>query len=143
MIPAAIPLKNSQVSEEVPTRVLIVDEEPLIRWALSIGLGGAGFDAVAVATAAEARAFAIGWPPPSVVLLDLHHEHGKEVWRDLRLALPRCQVIALGTSADARRALGASVEMIPKPFDLADVLARVRAACQRIRSAAIPQVLRP
>lgn len=128
MIAAATPLKNLVGSEGIRTRVLVIDGEPLIRWALSVGLTAAGYDVVAAADAAEARAAAGAWPHPDVVLLDLHQTDCFRLLGDLKSLAPDCRILALGTCCDQeqnRRWQG--LDVIAKPFDLADVVARVGA----------------
>lgn len=107
-------------------RVLVVDDEPLVRWALAVGLAGAGFDTVAAATAAEARQLAAQWPRPDVVLLDLHLTDWSVLFVDLRAIAPGARLLALGTRGSVFDSLDASLEVIAKPFDLADVVERVR-----------------
>lgn len=113
----------------IPNRVLVIDDEPLIRWALSVGLSAAGFDAVAAASAGEARRMAHAWPHPDVVLLDLHQDDCSTLLEDLRNAVPHCHVLVLGTCCDGqRKPRWQGLDVIAKPFDLADVIERVRQA---------------
>jgi DNA-binding response OmpR family regulator len=122
-------VETSESLRVIPSRVLVIDDEPLIRWALSVGLKAAGFDAVAAANAAEARRIARGWPPPSVILLDLHQDDCTSLLGEMRAAAPTCHVLVLGTCCDgARNPRWQGLEIIPKPFDLADVINRVRQA---------------
>lgn len=126
MIPAAYPVKNHPSHAGFPGRVLVVDDEPLIRWALSVGLAAAGYDTVAAASAAEARRIASMWPHPDVVLLDLHQKNCSELFADLRDTAPGCHIFVLGTCCDGGvDRLWQGLEVIPKPFDLADVVRRV------------------
>ncbi len=134
MIAAATPLENSVGRERIRRRVLVIDDEPLIRWALSMGLTAAGYDTVAAANAAEARQAACTWPQPDVVLLDLHQSDCSVLLHDLWTLAPDCRVLVLGTCCDrdrGRRWQG--LEVIPKPFDLADVVARVGAITREPR----------
>lgn len=131
MIEAAAPAKIPETREPFRRRVLVVDDEPLIRWALSVGLSAAGFDAAAAANAIEARAMAAAWPQPDVLLLDLHQEDCARLLGELQAIAPSCHVLVLGTCATAahgRRWQGC--EIIAKPFDLRDVVERVEAACR-------------
>jgi two-component system response regulator MprA len=127
MIAVAAPVKNPIPPEGVRRRVLVVDDEPLIRWALSVGLSAAGFEAVAAANAAEARAAARSWPPPDVLLLDLHQRDCSQLLADLRAIAPRCHVLVLGTCCHGGHERWEGLEVIPKPFDLRDIVNRVGA----------------
>ena len=132
MIAAAVPAKNLVPPEGIRRRVLVIDDEPLIRWALSVGLSSAGFDAVAAADAVEARAMAGAWPPPDVLLLDLHQDDCSRLLADLKALAPSCRVLVLGTcSIPSHRGQWQGCEVIPKPFDLRDVVERVEAACRQ------------
>lgn len=131
MIPLARPVKNSVSHEGIPSRVLVIDDEPLIRWALSVGLAGAGYDTVTAADASEALRLATMWPRPDVILLDLHQTDCSQLLRDLRSAVPASHVLVLGTCCDGEREpRWEGLEVIPKPFDLANVIDRVRAAVE-------------
>lgn len=127
--------KTRIVRAIVPTRVLVVDSEPLIRWSVCAALVSAGFDAVAAADATEAAAIAAEWPPPRVALVDLPNSDidGKELLTSLRAAHPYCRFLVMTTDRrtariDAARADG--VEVIEKPFDLAGLVERVTLAAR-------------
>src|SRR5688572_24094298 len=100
----------------VPTRVLVIDSEPLIRWSVCAALACAGFDAVAVADAREAVRVTPAWPPPRVALIDLRNPEveGTELLTALRAVYPDCRFLIMTTDAraagiDAGRANGVDV----------------------------------
>lgn len=109
----------------IRTRVLVVDDEPLIQWSVCAALAAAGFDAVAARTPDEARRVAAELPAPQVVVLDIHPDGaGRELMADLRQMNPACRFLAMST---ARRAGAAwsqleGVQIVEKPFDLAEVV---------------------
>lgn len=117
---------------EIPPRVLVVDDEPLVRWSLTAGLEAVGFDAVAASNAAEALSLAQVSPAPEVVLLDLRLWDTDPVLllRDLRAAAPGCRILCLVVAGQdpppCRQAEGC--EVIRKPFDLHEVVRQVEAA---------------
>ena len=117
--------------------VLVVDEEPLVRWSLTAGLQAAGCDAVAAADGAEALRLARGLRPPDVVLLDvrLWGTDLERLVRDLRDAAPQCRLLILAvTGQDGCGAFVADADVIRKPFDLHDVIRVVRStACPEHR----------
>ena len=131
MIAAAASVKNLAPHEGIRRRVLVIDDEPLIRWALSVGLSAAGFDAVSAANAVEARTMAGAWPPPDVLLLDLHQADCTQLLAELKALAPSCHVLVLGTCATSRQRQWQGCDIIAKPFDLRDVVERVEAACVR------------
>jgi DNA-binding response OmpR family regulator len=129
MFPVPTAVESSESLRGISKRVLVIDDEPLIRWALSVGLNAAGFNAVAAASATEARRIAQMSPAPDVVLLDLHQDDCSRLLSDLTAALPACHILVLGTCCDERRGpRWQGLEIIPKPFDLADVIERVQHA---------------
>ena len=131
MLSLPIAVETSGPLRGISSRVLVVDDEPLIRWALSVGLTAAGFDTIAAASAAEARRLAYAWPQPDVVLLDLHQDNCLTLLSDLRSALPRGHFLVLGTCCDGdRNPRWQGLEVIAKPFDLADVIVRVKQALE-------------
>lgn len=131
MVPSSHREKVPTARAEIPPRVLIIDDEPLIRWSLSAGLRLEGFDAVTAASPEEARSMAGQWPGPDVVLLDLrlYDTDVCALIEDLRRAAPACRFLVLTTSGkDAQRCGIQGVTVITKPFDLAEVVRLVHAA---------------
>src|ERR671910_3164659 len=123
MIPFPAATKIPVTRAIVPTRVLVVDSEPLIRWSICAALAAQGFDPMAAADAIEAERLATAWPPPRVVLLDLRKPNADAA--DLvacRAVYPASRFVIMTTEQhaaglDAARANG--IEVIEKPFDLA------------------------
>jgi DNA-binding NtrC family response regulator len=113
-------------SGKVRARVLIVDDEPLVRWSLATALGVAGFEPVTASCGAEALALARTPPAPAVVLIDLGlYDTDAFVLVDrIRAVAPACRMLALTTSGSEVAADPAwpAVTLIRKPFDLGDVV---------------------
>ncbi|MFI5586353.1 response regulator transcription factor [Amycolatopsis sp. NPDC051758] len=121
-------------------RLLVVDDEATVRELLSAALRFAGFEVTSAATAGEAVAAATE-EPPDLVLLDvmLPDMDGFEVVRRLRERRPGhgAPVPVLFLTARDRQAdkvtglsLGAD-DYVTKPFDLAELIARIRAILRR------------
>lgn len=119
-------------AENVPSRrVLVVDDEWLVRWSIAETLSGRGYTVIEAADAQSAlRVVAEG---VDLVLLDLHLPDADDLsvlarMRRLAPATPVIVMTAFGTPAtiDAAAAYGAPV--MAKPFDLTDVTARVQQA---------------
>ena len=117
------------------TRVLVIDDDPHLSRALRITLRAAGHD---VDTASDGRtalqqADAV---PPDVVVLDLGLPDldGAEVLAALRPSY-KGPVVVLSARADSQdkvRALDAGADdYVTKPFDMSELLARLRAALRR------------
>ncbi len=115
--------------------ILVVDDEPQILRALTTNLRGAGYDVVRAATGEEALAAAAVRPPDAVVLdLVLPDLSGIEVCRELRTwsEVPIVILSAVGEEGQKVQALDAGADdYVTKPFGMAELLARVRAAMRR------------
>jgi DNA-binding NtrC family response regulator len=112
-------------------RILVVDDESLVRWSVTETLRGRGYDVEEAVDAASAmRAFDADC---DLVLLDLHLPDAKDmrVLRYIRTTAPSVPVILMTAFAtrevvEDAVALGASVAA--KPFDLDDLAASVEQA---------------
>jgi two-component system, OmpR family, KDP operon response regulator KdpE len=115
--------------------ILVVDDEPLFRRALRAGLVNHGYD-VALAASGEQAVDAAASTPPDLVILDLTlpRMSGLDVCRELRewSAVP---IIILSARDRERDKVGAldlgADDYLTKPFGMAELLARVRAALRR------------
>ncbi len=126
MMPSPASGKIHVAAGKTRARVLIVDDEPLVRWSLASALRVAGFDSVTASCGAESVALACTRPAPAVVLIDLElYDTDARVLVDrIREVAPACRVLALTTSGSevAARPAWLAVSLIRKPFDLADVV---------------------
>lgn len=114
-------------AEKFPRQVLVVDDEPLIRWSVSQSLADLGFDVSDAPDAATALKMVTTSPLAfGIVVLDLRlpDMNDLSLLGTLRQLLPSARLIlmtAFGTPelmADAR-ALGATVLL--KPFELEEL----------------------
>ncbi|MCB0954898.1 MAG: response regulator, partial [Ilumatobacter sp.] len=115
--------------------ILVVDDEPQIRKALSVNLRARGYDVDLAATGEEALQRAAARPPDLVLLdLGLPGIDGVDVVEGLR-AWTHTPIIILSvrdTERDKVRALDAGADdYVTKPFQIEEVLARVRALIRR------------
>jgi two-component system response regulator AtoC len=132
VIDSEISRKVSEISA-MTRRVLIVDDEALIRWSVAESLEAAGFVTSGAASAAEAIA-RLGEDAFAVVLLDLRLPDSSDLGllRRIRQLAPAARVIlmtAYGTPevlAEARQ-LGA-MQTLSKPFDMTRIVGLVREA---------------
>jgi len=116
-------------------RVLIVEDEPALQRALRINMRARGYDVGVASSGREALAQARQRPPDLVLLdLGLPDVDGTEVIRDLR-GWSRAPVIVLSGRAGSGDKIGAldagADDYVTKPFDMEELLARLRAALRR------------
>src|ERR1700727_2616430 len=116
-------------------RVLIVEDEPALLRALQINLRARGSEVITSTAGAQALAEAAQRPPDAVLLdLGLPDLDGTDVIRQLRSwsAVPVLVLSGRGGSGDKIGALDAGADdYVTKPFSMAELLARLRAALRR------------
>lgn len=117
------------------TRILVVDDEPQIRKALSVNLRARGYEVDVAASGEEALTLAAA-NHPELVLLDigLPGIDGIEVVEGLRgwTTVPIIMLSVRDSEDDKVRALDAGADdYVTKPFGMNEVLARLRAALRR------------
>jgi DNA-binding response OmpR family regulator len=124
-------------------RILVVDDEEEIRELLSNYLCGYGFD-VACAPDGNTMRAELARSPADLVLLDLGlpDEDGLSLARELR-ARPRPPgiIIVTGRGLPVDRVIGLELgadDYVAKPFDLRELVARVRSVLRRVRPDAAP-----
>jgi len=118
----------------VPTaKILIVDDEKLVRWSLAQRLQSAGYEVVEAASIAECLEKA---GDADAVILDnkLPDGDGLSVLRRLHQNDPDLPVVMLTASKDAETIVGAmkagAADYVTKPFDVEDVLLRASRALE-------------
>jgi len=121
------------MSEASPHSVLVIEDDPSITLGLKLNLGRAGYR-VRVATDGAEGLRELKRERPDLVLLDLMLPgvNGLEILRRIRAddaQLPVVILTALGAESDKIEGLdlGAN-DYVTKPFSIAELLARVRAA---------------
>ena len=135
------------MTSEPGQRVLLVDDEPAVREAIRAGLEFEGFQVAMAADGHQAMA-EIAKEQPDVVLLDvmMPRMDGLTVLRRLRAsdpALPVLLLTARDTVGDRVTGLDLGADdYLTKPFDLDELLARLRSLLRRgalIAQAAAPE----
>ena len=129
-------------TDDTPARpvVLVVDDEPELRSLLAEYLGRHGIEVRTAADAALARE-AIAASAPTLAVLDINMpgENGLSLARWIRESHPRVGLVMLTTAGEAiDRIVGLEVgadDYVPKPFEMRELLARVRAVIRRLEPA--------
>ena len=114
-----------------PKRVLIVDDESLIRWSLAESFADHGYSVVDAENAKAARAAVSDGTPFDVVVLDflLPDSNDLSLLADIRRLAPAARVVmmtAYGTPETVQGALDlGAFRVVSKPFEVSDLLALV------------------
>lgn len=122
-----------------PTTVLVVDDEPQFRRALTLNLTARGYE-VGESTSGEQAIAVVADTRPDIVLLDLGLPglDGLAVIRELRkwTAVPIIVLTARGDEHSKVFALDIGADdYVTKPFGIAELLARMRATLRRVPDA--------
>jgi len=122
----------------VAEKLLIVEDDPAIQRGLQMNLRLEGYDVVGAQDGEEGLRL---WRQhrPDLILLDLMlpKRDGIEVLREIRAADPDTRILILSSKDhEGDKVLGLSLgadDYVTKPFGLAELLARIRAALRRAR----------
>ncbi|WP_405592832.1 response regulator transcription factor [Streptomyces sp. NBC_01190] len=128
-------------SGEAPARILIVDDEPAVREALRRSLAFEGYDTELAADGMAALERAVAYQPDAIVLdVLMPRMDGLTAARRLRAAgvtTPILMLTARDTVGDRVTGLDAGADdYLVKPFELDELLARLRALLRRSAYAA-------
>jgi len=127
--------KFPMVSEKSPSlRVLIVDDEPLIRWSMAETLSQVGHDIVEAGDASETLHQLAAGPAPDVVLLDyrLPDSNDLRLLETIRQRIPNSPVIMM-TAFGTPEVVGGAVRLgayrvLNKPVEMRDLVPLVQQA---------------
>ncbi len=124
------------------SRVLVVDDDPLVRSLVDDLLSNAGYSVKAVNSAFQARGALAKWSPDLVILdRGLPDVEGTEFIKEIRSTkesapLPVLFLTARDTAAEKTEGLNAGGDdYLAKPFDSGELLARVQALLRRAKPA--------
>jgi DNA-binding NtrC family response regulator len=126
------PKSATLVENPAHLSVLVVDDEPLIRWSLKKGLTKRGHDVVEAQNASEAlESIGTSQDRFGVVILDyrLPDRQDLSLLADVRRRLPRAKVVMMTAFGDAEMRsealrLGARA-VIDKPFQVSQLIALI------------------
>ncbi|HTI96368.1 MAG TPA: response regulator [Rudaea sp.] len=130
---------NAGTDQVLQPHLLIVDDDPEIRALILRYFGGHGFR-VSAASDGVAMRMTIAQQAVDVILLDLglSGEDGLELTRYLRAHWTGAIVIVTGRGEPVDKVVGLELgadDYVAKPFDLRELLARVRSVLRRISTA--------
>ncbi len=134
-------LQAKELASPAPPVVMVVDDEPELRALLSEYLGRHGFTVHALADAAAARTL-LAQTTPDIAVLDINMpgENGLSLARWMRETHASVAVMMLTTAGEAvDRIVGLELgadDYMPKPFEMRELLARLRAVLRRTQNKA-------
>ncbi len=118
-------------------RILVVDDDADIRELLDNYLSGYGFEVRGVADGSAMRAELATWSADLILLdLGLPGEDGLTLARELRSGSRAGIIIVTGRGQPVDRVVGLELgadDYMAKPFDLRELLARIRSVLRRIK----------
>lgn len=135
-----------ELSMNLPVRVLVVDDNPVMRSALRASLAAHGYSVIEACTGEDAAESAVR-NLPELILLDVEMPGigGFEACRRVRSALPQTGVLMItvrDTEEDKIQALEAGADdYITKPFRIRELLARLGAIRRRLGALCATPVL--
>jgi DNA-binding response OmpR family regulator len=121
----------------MPDTVLVVEDEKLVRELISLNLRHAGFQVKMATNFAEGLAGLTAKPPPSLAIVDVMFPGGDgflltRTARDKGVTFPILMLTARGDTTSKVRGLDCGADdYLTKPFDVPELLARVRALLRR------------
>jgi two-component system, NtrC family, response regulator AtoC len=121
-------------------KILVIDDEELIRWTLHEALGGWGYTPIEAGTVADALK-SIEAESPVVVLLDIYLPDGSglELLREIKQRHPKTTVIIITANVLVENSVaalrGGAYDFIGKPINLGELQITIRNAieAQRLR----------
>ncbi|HET6448385.1 MAG TPA: response regulator transcription factor [Conexibacter sp.] len=124
-------------------RILVAEDDLELRDLLLTGLRHAGFDAAGVSSGTDLLARTASWTPHALIVdVGLPDADGRDVCQALRAAgnpVPVLFLTARDTRADRLAGFGAGGDdYVTKPFDFAEVIARIHALLRRADPPAPP-----
>jgi DNA-binding response OmpR family regulator len=122
--------------ETAKERVLVIEDEPLVRDLVALNLGHAGYDVSTAGNYAEGYAALVGGRfDLAIVDVMLPGGDGMALTKAARTAGVKCPVLMLTargeTTAKVRGLDSGADDYVTKPFDVPELLARVRALIRR------------
>jgi two-component system, response regulator PdtaR len=125
------------LSQQEPRTVLVVEDEPLVRLMVAEELRDSGMSVIEAGTADEALERLRAGNPVDFVFADIElpgSMNGLELARRVQTDFPNLEFLMTSGRAPAHD-VASLRPFIPKPYDLAEVIDRIRAALDDTRAA--------
>src|SRR5688572_10806251 len=132
--PVEEPNSSRMAPKNPHVKVLVIDDEPLIRWAVAETLGDLGYQVVQAGDGRGAISAISEAAPVEIMLLDVRLPDSDDLslLTQLRSLAPAARIILMtahGTQAMAERAMAlGAFTVVSKPFELTELAALVSLA---------------
>src|SRR5512138_269751 len=127
----------------MPRKILLVDDDALMRRSLAFHLEQAGYGVHTAANAEDALSFVRNSPPDLVVLdIGLPGMDGLEALREIKAQDNLPVIFLTGRRRELDEVVGLELgadDYITKPFDVDVVLAHVKAVLRRTEKISVPE----
>jgi len=141
MLDTTLLSERNKDQTELRTRIAVVEDEPDLREAVAEYLGANGYEVLAAGDAAEMRRIAAQEPFQLAILdIAMPGEDGLSLGRWLRSTMPVGIIYATAAGTPLDRVVGLELgadDYLVKPYELRELLARVRSVLRRIGSQAV------
>lgn len=120
---------GSFARENAPALILVVEDDPILRFALSMELSQAGFRVREAATADEAETILATGAPIDLVVTDIEMpgtRDGLELARSVRAFHPNVRVIVVSGIVPETGIVGVADAFFGKPYDIDRLILRIR-----------------
>jgi CheY-like chemotaxis protein len=127
-------------------KVLIVDDEPAIRWVLAEALRGWGYETVEIGTGEAALASVVAEQPAAILLdINLPDSSGLDLLREIKRRSPHSAVIMITAETLFENAVaalrGGADDFIGKPINLEELSFALERALQLKRQGGEPETV--
>lgn len=128
--PGRLPVETALPGGLRAPRVMVVDDDPVVRAFVRIGLERGGFRVVAEAEEARTAVAQAGSVCPDIIVLDVHMQDmsGDEAIPQLRTAAPAAMIVMISASRMKLDPARAPDLFLPKDDGLVDIASRLRRA---------------
>ncbi|AHB49377.1 transcriptional regulator [Hyphomicrobium nitrativorans NL23] len=116
---------STRTEDESPATVLVVEDEPLLRYALASELDAAGFQVLEAGSTAEAEIVLAAGAPVDVLITDVQMpgpRDGMVLARMVRAQWPETKVIVASGRPPPRCVSKVADAFYPKPYDLGRII---------------------
>ena len=125
-----ISANSLQSTPRAPVRILVVDDDPLLRTAIAMELAEQGFEVLEAQDAASALVVLQSEKGIAVVLSDIEMpgpKNGTDLALAIQSAYPDIRILVLSAHEPDPVLISVADAVLAKPFNLTEIITRIRA----------------